>query len=138
MTHTGLIRVGISTETHCSQERPRETCGERHSWLMEQSDACMDQGSLGPHPSSWRLTCQASLWRPLHLPTPCPPTGSFPSGSDNKESSRNAKGPGSPLGPEDPLEKGMVTHSSIRPWSIPGTAELGRLPSMMSQRARQD
>ena len=105
VTHTCLIRVGISTETHCSQERPRETSGERHSWLMEQSDACMDQGSLGPHPSSWRLTCQASLWCPLHLPSPCPATGSFPGGSDNKKSSRNAKGPGSPLGLKIPWRR---------------------------------
>ena len=28
---------------------------------------------------------------------------------------------------EDPLEKGMTTHSSILPWRIPWTEELGRL-----------
>ena len=29
------------------------------------------------------------------------------------------------LGGEDPLEKGMTTHSSILPWRIPRTEELG-------------
>ena len=31
------------------------------------------------------------------------------------------------LGWEDPLEKGMATHSSILAWRIPGTEEPGRL-----------
>ena len=31
------------------------------------------------------------------------------------------------LGQEDPLEKGMVTHSSILAWSIPWTEEPGGL-----------
>ena len=31
------------------------------------------------------------------------------------------------LGPEDPLEKEMVTHSSILAWRIPWTEELGGL-----------
>ena len=31
------------------------------------------------------------------------------------------------LGREDPLEKGMVTHSSILAWKIPGTEEPGGL-----------
>jgi len=38
------------------------------------------------------------------------------------------------LGPEDPLEKGMATHSSILAWRIPWTEEPGRLQSMGSQR----
>ena len=33
------------------------------------------------------------------------------------------------LGPEDPLEKGMATHSSILAWRIPWTEELGGLHS---------
>ena len=37
------------------------------------------------------------------------------------------------LGWEDPLEKGMATHSSILPWRIPWTEEPGRLQSMGSQ-----
>ena len=31
------------------------------------------------------------------------------------------------LGQEDPLEKGMATHSSVFAWRIPWTEELGRL-----------
>ena len=31
------------------------------------------------------------------------------------------------LGQEDPLEKGMATHSSIFAWRIPWTEEIGRL-----------
>ena len=34
------------------------------------------------------------------------------------------------LGREDPLEKGMATHSSILAWRIPWTEEPGRLQSM--------
>ena len=37
------------------------------------------------------------------------------------------------LGWEDPLEKEMVTHSSILAWRIPQTEEPGRLQSMGSQ-----
>ena len=38
------------------------------------------------------------------------------------------------LGWEDPLEKGMVTHSSILSWRIPWTEEPGGPQSMQSQR----
>ena len=38
------------------------------------------------------------------------------------------------LGREDPLEKGMATHSSILAWRIPWTEEPGRLQSMELQR----
>ena len=37
------------------------------------------------------------------------------------------------LGPEDPLEEGMATHSSIFAWRIPWTKEPGRLQSMGSK-----
>ena len=33
------------------------------------------------------------------------------------------------LGPEDPLEKGMATHSSVLAWRIPRTEQPGRLYS---------
>ena len=42
------------------------------------------------------------------------------------------------LGWEDPLEMEMAIHSSTIAWKIPRTEEPGRLPSMGSQRARQD
>ena len=38
------------------------------------------------------------------------------------------------LGCEDPLEKGLATHSSILAWRIPKTEEPGRLQSVGSQR----
>ena len=40
------------------------------------------------------------------------------------------------LGQEDPLEKGMATHSNIPACSIPWTEETSGLQSMMSQRVR--
>ena len=42
------------------------------------------------------------------------------------------------LGWEDPLEKGMATHSNILAWRILWTEEPGGLQSMGSQRVRQD
>ena len=42
------------------------------------------------------------------------------------------------LGQIDPLEKGMVTQSSILAWEIPRTEEPGRLQFMGSQRVEHD
>ena len=42
------------------------------------------------------------------------------------------------LGREDPLEKEMVTQSSILAWRIPWTEEPGRVQSMGSQRVGHD
>ena len=42
------------------------------------------------------------------------------------------------LGQEDPLEKGIATHSTFLAWRIPWTEEPGGLPSTGSQRVRQD
>ena len=42
----------------------------------------------------------------------------IPGGSDGKESACNAGDPGSISGQEDPLEKGMATHSSILAWKF--------------------
>ena len=39
---------------------------------------------------------------------------------------------------EDPLEKGMATHSSFLAWRIPSTEETGGLQSMGSQRIGHD
>ena len=39
-------------------------------------------------------------------------------------------------GQEDPLEKGMSTHSSVLAWRIPRTEEPERLQSVGSQRVR--
>ena len=42
------------------------------------------------------------------------------------------------LGWEDPLEKVMVTYSSVVAWKIPGMGEPGGLPSMGSHRVGHD
>ena len=42
------------------------------------------------------------------------------------------------LGQEDPLEKGVVTHTSILAWRIPWTEETGRLQPMGLQRVKHD
>ena len=56
----------------------------------------------------------------------------FPDGSDGKESACSAGDQ------EDPLEKGMATHSSILVWRTAWTEELGGLQSMGSQRVRHN
>ena len=42
------------------------------------------------------------------------------------------------LDQEDPLEKGMATHSSILAWRIPWTEEPGGLQPVRSQRVGHD
>ena len=42
------------------------------------------------------------------------------------------------LGLEDPLEKGMATHSNILAWRIPWTEEPGGLQPMRLQRVGHD
>ena len=51
----------------------------------------------------------------------------FPGRSNSKESVCNVGDPVRSLGREDPLEKGIVTHSSILAWRIPWTEEPGSL-----------
>ena len=58
----------------------------------------------------------------------------FPGGSVVKNPPANAGDVGSSLGWEDPLEREMVTHSSILAWEIPWTEEPGGLQSMGSQK----
>ena len=55
---------------------------------------------------------------------------SFPGGSDSKESACMQEPWVQSWDQEDPLEKEMETHSSIRAWRIPWTEEPGRLQSM--------
>ena len=59
----------------------------------------------------------------------------FHGGSDSKESRETQVWS---LGWEDPLKKGMATHSSILAWRISWTEESGRLPSMGLQRVRHN
>ena len=45
---------------------------------------------------------------------------------------------GSILGQEDPLEEGIIIHTSILAWGIPWTGEPGRLQSTGLQRVGHD
>ena len=62
----------------------------------------------------------------------------FSGGSESKESTCNEEIWVHFLTPEDPLKKGMATHSSILAWRILGTAESGGLPSVGSHRVGHD
>ena len=42
------------------------------------------------------------------------------------------------LGREDPLQKGMATHSSVLAWEVPWTEGPGGLPSTVLQRVGRD
>ena len=59
----------------------------------------------------------------------------FPGGSAVGTPPANAGDVSSVPGREDPLEKGMATHSSVLAWRIPWTEEPGGLKSTESQRA---
>ena len=62
----------------------------------------------------------------------------FPGDSDSQESACSAGDLGSVPGSENPLEKGVATHSSILAWRIPWTEEPSQLQSMGSQRVGYD
>ena len=64
--------------------------------------------------------------------------GNFPAGSVVKNLPAKQETQVQSLGWEDPLEKGMATHSSILAWSIPWTEEPGWLQSMGFQRVGHD
>ena len=62
----------------------------------------------------------------------------FPGGSHVKNLPAVQETRAQSLDREDPLEKGMATHSSILAWRILWTEEPGGLQSMESQRIRHD
>ena len=62
--------------------------------------------------------------------------GGFPSGSEVQNPPAMQETQVQYLGPEDTLEKGMVTYSSIPTWEIAWTEEPGGLQSMRSQKSR--
>ena len=66
----------------------------------------------------------------------------FPGGASDKEPtfqhSRRKRCGVRSVGWEDPLEKGVATHSSILAWKIPWKMEPGRLRSTGSQRVRHN
>ena len=63
---------------------------------------------------------------------------SFPVASDGKNLPAMREIWVQSLGQEDPLEKGMATHSNILAWRIPRTEKPGRLQSMGPQRVGHD
>ena len=62
--------------------------------------------------------------------------GGFSGGSDSKESASVQETGVWSLGWEDPLEKGMATHSSILTWRTRWTEEPGGLQSIGSQKSQ--
>ena len=62
----------------------------------------------------------------------------FPGGARVKNPPANAGDVSSIPGLEDPLEKGLVTHSNILACKIPWTEESGELQSMGSKRVGHD
>ena len=58
------------------------------------------------------------------------PANLFLGGSESKESAAMQETWVQFLGGEDPLEKGMATHSSTHAWKIPWTEEPGGLQYM--------
>ena len=72
---------------------------------------------------SWNLHSFKNFLKHTHTHTHT----SIPGGSDGKESARNAEAWVQSLSWEDPLEKGMATHSSTLGWRIPWIEEPGRL-----------
>ena len=62
----------------------------------------------------------------------------FPGGSDGKDPPAVWETWVRSLGQEDPLQKGVSTHSSILAWRIPWTEDPGRLQSMGLHSVRHD
>ena len=85
-------------------------------------ESTCNAGDPGLIPGSGRSTGEGIAY-------PLPVFLGFPCGSADKESACNA----GDLVWEDPLEKGVATHSRILAWSIPRTIQ-----SMGSQRVGQD
>ena len=65
-------------------------------------------------------------------------TVGFPSGSVVKNPPAKQETWVAFLGLKDPLEEGMIPHSSILAWRIPGTGEPGGRPSMGLHRVGHD
>ena len=80
----------------------------------------------------------AKLWIDLVLAPFIRGSEGFPGGSAVKNLPVKQETWVRSLGQEDPLEKGMATHSSILAWRIAWTEEPGGLQSMGSQRVRHD
>ena len=74
-----------------------------------------------------------SMWANVYtsFAAECVSYDGFPGGSDGKESACNAGDPVQSLGWEDPLEKGMATHSRILAWRIPPWVFIAKIGSAL-------
>ena len=70
-----------------------------------------------------------------HICSPLVNSAKFPRWLTGKEIDCQSEDSGLILGQDDPLEKGMATHSSIPVWEIPWTEEPGGLQSMGLQKS---
>ena len=77
-----------------------------------------------------------TIWVPLDEATLCPGSSLVAQMVKNLPAMQESQV--QPLGQEDPLEKGMATHSSILAWRIPWTEKPGGLPSLGSHRVVHD
>ena len=83
--------------------------------------------------SSWDWSSETLDKLPIKKPSLRIFSG-FSGGSGGKESACQCRDAGSIPSWEDPLEKGMATHSSILAWRIPWTEDPSGLQSMRLQR----
>ena len=81
--------------------------------------------SIPPHIQSYIFLCSALLQMGLAV-------------KNVPASAGDIRDPGMILGQEDPLEKGMATHSSIVAWRIPWTEEPSGLQFIALQRLKHN
>ena len=120
----GNLRVGNLTQLYNYHKRKtfRPNFWGFPSGLNGKESAC-NEGDLGLIPRTGRP------WLPTPVSLGLPQVMNLPAMWETRVHS---------LGQEDPLEKGMATHSSILAWRIPWIEEPGGLQSLGSQRIKHD
>ena len=96
----------------------------------------------------WTVASRQEYWSGLLFPSPgdLPDPGTEPRSPALEAVTLTSESPGKPmqenwfrfLGGEDPLEEGLVIHSSILAWTIPWTEESGELQSIGLHRVRHN
>ena len=95
-------------------------------------DHCRDRSNTGRGPDPlWRIREMHSTRSDMGHPWPLHSEEFAYKAGDQESGVRS-------LGREDPLERGMATHSSLPAWKIPWTEEPGGPPSMELQRVGHD
>ena len=110
-------------------------------WFPIKHDKLNTHFSLSPKQKHSKKITKHFLWPSWELHLIISPLQLFPSspGTKNLPAMQEPQETWVPsLGQEDPLEKGLETHSIILAWRIPCTEEPGGLQSIGSQRVRQD